>query len=720
MEAAEHQKKRDAILTKKLRRANEMLNETLVDKEREVLDLKIQIKKLNKDKEAYMRELSQKDGAHPRLQLRPQRSPPPLSSSPRCTPMRRSRPSCALSAKIDELLKALNMVNDQSAQQAEIKRLRFEIGERDKVVDGLHAEMEELERVTDEARDAYRAEVESADERAAEALRGAVARWRWRHAIALVQLSIKASAERRAKAREVAVEWVTARESDASEAMLRATKHELESAREKALAAEIESAAMRERSELLEETQAKRTEALEAEHKRLKTTAERAVARDTQLQSAFTSAEERAAMARAQVDGMTAEIFHLRWALQQAEAASAEQHAAAARTVAELNDARAALATSSRAEKAAADGRAVAEAKLRDAEASLKAARAGIGSRLADADRAMREGLAATERMRAVQQQQKLAAVAEAAQQEKVALLLSRLSELEATFGDMLAPTSATARKYLSAILEVTKPEITPAAYRPHVVPPSAQPQQPQQLAPVQAYGGGTVITPGKVAVPPPSRVRLPSHLSPRDEATAMHGALHYADGGGMHAAMGLQGGIPAEELSAVVPRAAEARGMPFALPYPSGPPLGAPHAPAHGRMDPAGWPPQNHLDGARGGAPLPFAGDDDGDRPYEMANGRPRPSVPPSCHHSAALAASTSLPVLRTPSVATKLPVVARGAARVAQRHGISVGELKELRSQPRSTLIAKAPPVENLVSMMRRELAPPLPALPVGSLWQ
>ena len=419
---------------------------------------------------------------------------------------------------------------------------------------------------------------------------------------------------------------------------------------------------------------------LAARQAELEATAQQAMRRDRQLLDACEAAEGQTAAARRRAEDSAAEASKLRWAVSQAEEALAAETGAARTARSERDDAVAALGALTKTHAAVEADASAAAARAREAEAALIAMRASYSSRLADAERSVREGAAAVERMRLLERQlhesERLRA-ADQQQYSKVALVLSRLAELENMFGDMLAPVSARAHSYLTALQEIANPEvkITPSFHRGgqigNLPPPPPLVVATYQPAP-DALGGAIAPATGR-----PRADDKPSTMDGRapPNTTEQSGAA------GRSAA-----DAPPAALRNASPRRLAAVGG-------GG---GSPRVQSHYlSAAPSGRSPRRSPRGSEASA---FYAD--GSSP----------------HRGHALGSSMSLPVLRTPSLpAAGTRKVARGSVRVAARQGVSVGELK----QARQGMLAVAPPLEDVLASMHRERPPPLPILPVGALY-
>ena len=95
---------------------------------------------------------------------------------------------------------------------------------------------------------------------------------------------------------------------------------------------------------------------------------------------------------------------------------------------------------------------------------------------------------------------------------------------------------------------------------------------------------------------------------------------------------------------------------------------------------------------------------------------------------HHRSLRQSSSLPVIRAPSLGARSPPIARGAIRVSARQGVSLGHRKEQRSSiirgARASPMGRCDGASQTSPLLqdgnKPELPPELPVVPVGGLYQ
>ena len=632
-EEMEGYKKRNDILYKKLKRAHDTAVEKLADKEKEAKDKDKELKSLSKQAEKNAKDLLDK------------------------------------SIECENLKKAIAMADSETKKLAEIQQLQNQLSAKSEEIAGLQSDLDALDRENVEAHEAFELRLARAERQWQHDAGRLQAQWRWRWAITAVQLDSKARIVRRAETRAMVVHFLSKGDLDQSALTLDAMNFELDATKAFLDDAEAERETLREAAASMES----KTSSLEARHAELEATAKQAIARDRQLQQACQAAEEQAAAAQAVADELSAELSRLRWMCKQHEETLGTQAEALAATAHERDEVLNALERTAELYKASEAEKAESAARARESEASLLATRAGYSSRIADADRAARDGAAAVARMRTLERQlhevERLRA-SDQQQQSKVALVLSRLSELEHMFGDMLAPVSARAHSYLSALQELVHPEvkITPS-FQTRGHHGNLPPPPPLVVAqfPTLREGGGPSMAPA------PSRPRGDEKPSTMDGRAPPSTAVEWGEGAGAAAHMHRK------------------------------------------EMRAADFSPRRPLPGAPVAAVSQHLLADRSPRRDEAMRREGADATSPTRSH--ALAPSASLPVLRTPSLpAAAHRKVARGAVRVAARQGVSVGELK----QARAGMLANAQPLDDVIASMHRERPPPLPTLPVGAIYR
>ena len=460
-------RKRNDILMRKLQRSHDTLAEKLAESDKEAKDKGLELRKLSKEHESQGKELR------------------------------------AAQLELDNLRRALVLADSETKKLAEIQLLNRQLAAKADELAVLKADLDALDRENAEAYQAQAVELAREQTKAGYQRAQVVARWRWRWAITAVRLELKARILRRAETRAMVVQFLSKKDTRMSALTFDSMNFELDTTKRFLEQAE------RDRERLAEEREALQQEAdqkssLETRLAQLEMMAQQAMARDRMLEDACRAAEAKASSAQKKADELGAEVARLNWANGQGIEALASEIEAHARTQQDRDVALEVLERTMSAHRVAEREGAQAAARARDAEASLLAMRASIASRLGDADRTSREGVAALERMRSLERQllelERQRAL-EQQQQPKVSLVLSRLSELEQLFGDMLAPVSQRARSYLSALQELAFPEekISPSIHSPmgkHGVLPTPPAMLVHQLP---ALGGTQDRSPQKV-----------------------------------------------------------------------------------------------------------------------------------------------------------------------------------------------------------------------------
>jgi chromosome segregation ATPase len=422
-----HDKQRNAILLKKMQRAND--------------ELRANAKAVQEQLDATRSERDKLDS----------------------TLKKKDKEIIALKTQVDGLMTQLAIANDEAAMNTAMVKLREEVASKEQTIGELREKLETSERENDQQLVSFTRDFRNLQEESEELYNKTVTQFRWRVFILLILLDKKRHIERKVKVKAKVAEWLSGSKANEAHTTLLSVQSELEDSKNDALRMKLEGQALRERASSI--AQAK--EHLEKQQSELVRTTREVVSRDEQLESAAQAAEERALTATKRTEALIAEGQHLRWAMREAEARERESAADVVTLIGERDAVRAELAEARRREREATAGFEAAEWRSYELEAAVYAERADLSQRLVDAQQTARDGTHAMQRLRTLEGELESAhafRAATAVANDKQRLLLTRLLELEGTFGPMLAPHGGET-PYSRALHELTQHEL-------HLPPP--------------------------------------------------------------------------------------------------------------------------------------------------------------------------------------------------------------------------------------------------------
>ena len=368
----------------------------------------------------------------------------------------------ALNTKIDSLMRQIELERagaGESEMTKEMNMLRDISAEKDRQLGKLKEENESCLKEMDDQLEAFKTEYRKLQTESMKLHEKTVTQFRWRVFILLILLDKKRRFERKMKVKSKVVEWISGSNKKEAEISLAMVRDELFDAQRELTKMSKEGEELRVAANTIAD--AKRH--LEQQQAALVQTAKEALGRDNKLDDVAKAAEERAIAAAQRTESLVSEGLHLKWAVREAEERVREGASECAKLVAERDAAMNELMESRKGEEEAMSDCAVAKKRIFELEAMLLAERADFGARIADNEHKAREGAAAMQRVRKLEHEIDAANAARAADSllhEKQRILLSRLIELEGTFGEMLAPPGGPTA-YGQALQELTKKEIS-------------------------------------------------------------------------------------------------------------------------------------------------------------------------------------------------------------------------------------------------------------------
>ena len=334
---------------------------------------------------------------------------------------------------------------------SEVVKLMADVKARNAQIELLTSELNQVRIESNEKLSQLTLSYESLEKASDDLYKTARAKHRWQLAGTLVILNDKRRFERKAKARAALLSWLSGQEEADHATTIQGMNMELEYARGELKAATNEQEALREAAAKIAQSKA----TLEAQQAELVRTAKEAVGRDDQLEKFARTSEERAAAASERVRALTEENQYLRWAASQADERIREAAAESAGLVGERDAAIAQLHERKRAIKEAHAELETVKGRLLKVEAATFAERAQWMTRVSESERAAREGANLIHRLRQLEGELSTAskhAASEGLAHDKQKVLVSRLMELESTFGAMLTPAAAGASPYTHAL----------------------------------------------------------------------------------------------------------------------------------------------------------------------------------------------------------------------------------------------------------------------------
>ena len=434
-----HDKNRNDILMKKLQRAHDALTQRLGTME-------TVLRQKDKDRAQLEQGLKQKD-----------------------------KEILAMQHRQESLEAQLAAANDEAQQMLQMRKLRAENEAKDRTIEELQEQIElakeETELIAEEAEVKYKKlQVDSL-----KLHNRSTARHRLKMFILLIVLDKKRRFERQARVKAGVLSWLKGKTESESAMTIDSLSMELDTAKQRLQHVAEESEQMREAAASL--AQSKST--LQLQQVELIRTAKEAKSRDQLLEDVAQAAAEKADAAVRKMDALVVETHHLRWAVAQGEERSKEAAEECAELVRERDTALSELHGLRTAEAQASGDLNKAQKRILQLEATIISERNVWQARLEQSERLSQEHSVASHRAKQLQSELEMASAVRAADSvahEKQRVLLSRLLELEGTFGSMLQPQKSGnfLSPYGQVLHELTKEEIRiPPAVRERKTPSS-------------------------------------------------------------------------------------------------------------------------------------------------------------------------------------------------------------------------------------------------------